>query len=168
MRLFIAVNLGNNSEIAQTISAVRKVAESANYTRDENLHMTLAFLGEVRSSKSAIDAMESVEAFPFRLTFDRLGKFNSDEEATVWLGCEPIDELKSVHRSLCVQLADRGFVPEERKLTPHITLARRAILKAPLPKVQPITVRVSEISLMRSDRISGKLTYTEMFTRPLR
>ena len=59
MRLFIAIRF--SPEIRQTlldaVSGLRAQARSGNFTRPENLHLTLAFLGETNQTKEIRTAM---------------------------------------------------------------------------------------------------------------
>ena len=66
-------------------------------------------------------------------------------------------------------LRREGLRLEKRPYRPHLTLARRlrdrgeTVLTQPVPDAVP----VRGISLMRSDRVEGKVRYTELYWREL-
>ena len=47
-----------------------------NYTPSENLHITLAFIGEFGDPDQVMDVIETVRFHPFTITMDRLGQFD--------------------------------------------------------------------------------------------
>ena len=54
-------------------------------------------------------------------------------------------------------------------MTPHDTVAREMIVDRRavnmLPKVKQAAMKITRISLMKSDSIKGKLTYTEIYSK---
>jgi 2'-5' RNA ligase len=91
-----------------------------------NLHLTLAFLGEVGDGRAARlpGIAERVEARAFDMTLDRVGSFAKARVA--WAGCErPPAELITLQARLAGELAAAGFTLEERPFAPHLTLARK-------------------------------------------
>ena len=56
-------------------SALKKGGVSGNFTRAENLHMTLAFIGDYGSPDEVLDVMESVWFKPIRIELDGLQPF---------------------------------------------------------------------------------------------
>jgi 2'-5' RNA ligase len=67
---------------------------------------------------------------------------------------------------LSESLRGRGFSLENRDYKPHITLGREVILKQP-PEFDhaPLSMTVTRISLMKSERIQSRLVYTEIFAK---
>ncbi|MFR1801485.1 MAG: 2'-5' RNA ligase family protein, partial [Faecalispora jeddahensis] len=69
---------------------------------------------------------------------------------------------------LCGNLIAEGFRLEERRFSPHITLARRVRLHQEVDRGAilgaPFDTSVDTISLMRSERPNGVLTYTEQYS----
>ncbi|MEI3111951.1 MAG: 2'-5' RNA ligase family protein [Oscillospiraceae bacterium] len=61
------------------MDGLRSQGVRASWSRRENLHLTLEFLGELDSAKEAIAAMEQVQAAPFRLEFAPSGRFRRRE-----------------------------------------------------------------------------------------
>jgi 2'-5' RNA ligase len=94
---------------------------------DENLHLTLRFIGEVPTDVAHdIDAtLHGVRVPAFDLTVQGVGHFGKLREArAIWAGVgrsEPLQRLRDKVESACVRA---GLPPEGRKFVPHVTLAR--------------------------------------------
>lgn len=170
MRLFIAINF--DKETKQNIIAVqRRLRElgRGNFSRPENLHLTLAFLGEVAPERVAVirRLMDKLNVPQLRLVFDHVGRFQRDGGDVWWIGLEPNKALLALQKELYHQLIDAGFQLDNRRFSPHITLARKVVLdkepdRSKLIEV-PFATNVDTVSLMLSERIDGKLTYTEQY-----
>ena len=173
MRLFIAINLNDDLKdaLADTISDLRAAACRGRYTSRENLHLTLVFIGETDRADDVMDVMEEVceETFtePVTLTLSGAGAFRGRGGDLHWVGIENTPELKSLAKALASGLRDAGFDIEKRRFTPHITIGRQIVIDGNNEKNAAINVRMAamqadRVSLMRSDRIDGKMVYTEI------
>lgn len=172
MRTFIAVCLPPEVKkaLAAAQDAMRAAGAKGNFTRAENLHLTLVFLGEVEPARLAAvrSAMDGVERAAFDAVLDRLGRFSRPGGDIQWAGLAPNAALDALQLDLTQKLAAEGFALETRTFTPHLTLARELRLPPDfayaLPKL-PIPVR--KLSLMESRRMDGRLVYTERYVRRL-
>lgn len=172
MRLFMAINF--HEETRNNIIGVQQRLRplgKGNFSQPENLHLTLAFLGEVTPSQvdAVRHAMNSTIVRPMSLTFDHVGRFNRDGGDIWWIGLSENRLLLSLQKELSGNLADAGFRLENRRFSPHITLAREVRLTTQ-PEYSTLlgaafSTRASAVSLMRSERINGRLTYTEQYRR---
>jgi 2'-5' RNA ligase len=167
MRLFIAINF--NSEIKSGLVALRDElrsrSERGNFTRDENLHITLAFIGEVNPKEvDKIKAiLDTVTFAPFAATVERLGTFS---RGTLWWAALREDKpLMDLQHEVEHKLALCGFEMDGRKYSPHITLGREVVTDAKPWKIEQFGETVSTVDLKKSERINGKLTYTSMYRR---
>lgn len=177
MRLFTAINFNKEikNSLHENIKRLKSYAMQGNFTRPENLHLTLTFLGEVVPDKvgKVKQAMDKVVAKPFALTISSLGYFQRREGDIYWLGIEKSATLLSIYNQLSKSLIQAGFPLEKREYKPHLTLGRRVILKRQFNKaefeqnMQFMNIEVDKISLMKSERIKGKLTYTEIYVKKL-
>lgn len=177
MRLFIAINL--NDEIKDHLTAaireLSRKAENGNFTRRENLHLTLVFLGEVGTDRlgAVKSAMNRVKGEPFLLSFSGFGRFKRRGGDIHWAGIDKSEVLFDIRKQLAAEMEKAGFSLEDREYSPHLTLGREVRLSNPaesiyesLPPVKQ-EMTVSRISLMKSERIGGKLVYTEIYGKEL-
>lgn len=165
MRLFIAALFTPEilAELREAIDRLRRTAVSGNFTHPENLHMTLAFIGETSCVEDIVRAMREAGPQPFELTLSGCGMFRQSGGNIVWAGIAENRPLAEYAGRLADALRRKGFKIESRAFKPHITLGRQVVLPERLNlEVKPLSMRCSKISLMRSDRPDGRLTYTEI------
>lgn len=169
MRLFVAVNFPSDTVdiLYDKVVKLKKQAISLNPSRKENLHLTLAFIGETNSSEKAKNALSGLEFEPFEISLSGMGKFARDTGDIYWVGLNKktgFSQLSDLASDVACRLRNAGFELENRRFSPHITLARQVIINGePDVKVLPHSIKVDKVSLMKSERIQGKLTYTEIF-----
>ncbi len=94
----------------------------------KNLHLTLKFIGDVDESlKESIQAeLRNISVSSFSLAFEGLGKFPKRGKARVlWSGLKRVPpELIHLHEQIEDRLESRGIQKEDRRFSPHLTLAR--------------------------------------------
>ena len=93
---------------------------------DEQLHLTLRFVGEVERpiANDLADALSRVRANHFELRIAGVGRFEQRSSGALWAGVEPkapVAALAAKIERVCQQV---GLDPERRTFHPHITLAR--------------------------------------------
>ncbi len=166
MRLFVAIEFSNEVKegLLKTISDLKSQGVIGNFTRSENLHVTLAFIGETSRAVAAKACLERIEFSGFELTVGGSGNFGD----LYWVGIEKNPSLSALASVVRKELLSAGFAIDEKPFKPHITVARRLSSANP-PKVftERRSMRVSEIVLMRSERINGKLVYAPVFRKRL-
>ena len=172
MRLFVALNFEDafKLKLSRHMEELRKNAVKGNFSRVANLHITLAFIGETERLLYAEEALKAVEFKPFEISFDRVGLFKRRGGDICWLGVRDDTEIKALAGSVARQLKARGFELEDREFKAHLTLAREVVFKGGFEPTkyalpQNLNYRVDRISLMKSERIKGNLTYTELSSR---
>lgn len=175
MRLFFA--LWPSPQSAKHLAAI--AAETAAHlggrpTRQETIHLTLAFLGEVPEERipELLTIGKALRSPAFDLRIDRLGHWRHNH--LVWAGCSkmpaPLEELAS---RLCRELSDAGFAVDngKRPFTPHVTLVRKVpelVAETGLPGIEPIAWTCSDIALERSHLASTGPAYETLASFPLR
>jgi len=159
MRLFIAVNLSDEMRAA-LIDAQNDMYESGvrgNFSPEENLHLTLAFIGEYPDPEDVLTTLSDIEIRPFAITLDRCGSFGD----LWWAGIKDSPVLETVARRVRRALAANGIPFDRKRFSPHITLVRRAENGFPA-EIRPVSMTVDHISVMRSDRGKQGMIYTEV------
>ena len=168
MRLFVAITFsaGNKDRLYRHIAALKKGGAEGSFTRHDNLHLTLVFIGEtdrIEAVRAAIDASADRHE-PLTLHVEGEGRFGD----ILWAGAWG-EGLQALAKDMAESLRDRGFVIEKRDFKAHITLARKFKEgHGERPTLRPFTQDVTSISLMESNRVGGKLTYTEIYRKELR
>ena len=164
MRLFIAINLNEEMKgaLLDLQGDIMNMGVGGNYTRPENLHLTLAFVGEFSDPELVKEVVERGEFEPFEIAFAGIGNFRN----LWWAGIEKNDTLANLVRRLRRGLAEADIPFDRKKFSPHITILRRP--DRPLDEVlgglqaPKATMTVDHISLMRSDRGRNGMIYTEL------
>lgn len=162
MRLFIAVLLTDKMQqtLTGTMHMLKKAGVKGSYVPKQNLHLTLAFIGETGDSAAVKEAMKQVKYRPFRLSFSELGTFSN----LLWVGLRGNQGLSAAVKDVRCALDEAGIGYDRKKFVPHITLIRRMTGKwqsLPAPKDE---MTVNSISLMKSEVREGKRVYTELFS----
>ena len=169
MRLFIAINFNNDtrSQLLALCDELREKSKRGRYSLSENLHLTLAFLGECDSKQtSAVKSLLDAVSFePFDVAVDCIGRFKRNSGDIWWAGLRESRPLIALQGSLSEKLIAAGFTLEKRRYSPHITLGREVKTDAIPRSIIPFGETVSKIDLMKSERITGKLTYTAIYSK---
>lgn len=166
MRLFVAINFDRFTEdkLICIQSSLKMQAISANYTRVENLHLTLAFLGEVAGLRvdDVKRAMERLEIEPVTLAFSGFGSFG---RGIYYAQIKRTPELTDLQSKLSANLRAEKFRLDERTFSPHVTLARELKSDGKIEiDFEPFAMVAERVSLMKSEIVSGKIVYTKIFS----
>ena len=124
-RLFVAIR--PPPAIRQQLLAMMGGMSGARWQSDDQLHITLRFIGEVDRHVGAdiVAALGSVRQKPFELELNGLGRFGrAGQPGTLWAGLAPQEPLRDLHKKVDQACARAGIAPEGRSYHPHITLAR--------------------------------------------
>lgn len=170
MRLFLAIELDKSVKdmLSACQDALRQAGARGRFVHRENMHLTLVFLGETNRVREIRSAMDAVKEHPFSLRTGDLGRFQRSGGDILWVGVEPNEALIRVQRTLCRALAKQGFQIEERSYVPHLTIGRE-VTDAPIEAVteKNIVMQVQAISLMKSERIGGRMAYAQIAEKTL-
>ncbi len=171
MRLFVAVRFPDEflrglTECQKSLKKAAALADGwetrANFSRAENLHLTLAFIGDYNDPDEVLDAMEQIDFRPIEISLDGVGTFGD----IFWAGLKENPQLAGYVRRLRHGLADAGIPFDKKKFNPHITLVRKFSYKKgdiiPVWDAPIGTMTAKRISLMRSDRGKNGMIYTEV------
>jgi len=131
MRLFIALEIDQaiRERIARFMEEVRSFAPDARWVKEESLHVTLKFIGQQPEEKVGPikTALTTAVAAPSEIQFRGYGFFPTPRSARVfWVGMECGPELGALAAALEGKMSSFDIPREERKFSPHLTLARAA------------------------------------------
>ncbi|MGC9361734.1 MAG: RNA 2',3'-cyclic phosphodiesterase [Candidatus Syntrophosphaera sp.] len=157
-RTFIALEAPEpvHKSLAERLMFLRPV-QGVKWVRDQNLHLTLLFLGDVEST--AMPVLEKTLAGhaqgqkAFNLNVKGLELFPAKKPRLVWASlANPDKDLFDFHKDLINSIRREGFEPDIKPLRLHITLGR---IRSPLP--------VSlERDIMQSDVDTGTYAYDKI------
>lgn len=161
MRLFIAIEF--NEEILQALTNLQSewkvLGLRGNITPVENLHLTLAFIGEYGNPTAVLEAMNSVPFSAFNVRLDGIGNFRD----LYWAGIAQNVPLANYVRRLRKALAEHDVPFDRKKFSPHITLVRRAEFNGSMEELlkNPPSgeMEVKTVSLMSSTRGKNVMIY---------
>lgn len=96
------------------------------WQNDEQLHLTLRFIGEVERpiAEDVAAALTRIRSDPFSLRIAGAGRFDHGNGGALWAGVEPkapVAALAAKAERACQAV---GLPPERRAFHPHITIAR--------------------------------------------
>jgi 2'-5' RNA ligase len=124
-RLFVA--LRPPPDIRRHLAAVMGGVPQARWQEDEQLHLTIRYIGEVDRpmAEDVALAMGQVHAALAPVAIAGVGAFDKKGRVdALWAGVTPHDDLARLHKKVDQALVRLGLPPEGRAYLPHITLAR--------------------------------------------
>ncbi len=131
-RLFVAIRPPRM--LRETLLAAMGGIPNARWQTNEQLHLTVRFIGEVDRPRAEdiAAALATVHQPRFEIALNGVGQFerNGRIEA-LWAGVAPHQPLAVLHRKVDQALIRLGLAPEARAYLPHITLARFSRRNAP-------------------------------------
>ena len=123
-RLFVAIR--PPEFIREALLDLMEGVPNLRWQSDDQLHLTLRFIGEVERPKGEdlAAALERIRFERFSLSLDGVGRFEKHRQGALWAGVQPREPLKALSAKVerACQLA--GLEPERRAFHPHSTLAR--------------------------------------------
>jgi len=125
LRLFVALDLPQ--EVKAALMTLCHGVAGAKWRRDDQLHLTLRFIGEVDGAmaRDIADVLGRIEAPTFQINVRGLGHFGDQKRPRIlWAGVDSEPALKRLQGKIVRALQEVGLEDEHRKFHPHITLAR--------------------------------------------
>lgn len=177
-RIFCAIELPSSvrERLMKHVARLKEAVPQgrASWSRENNIHLTLKFLGDTEQSrildlnKAAARAVKDIE--PFKILIEQTGAFPKLVAPRVlWVGItDKSGQLARLKQNLEDECAKVGFLREERSFHPHLTIAR---LRMPREgrdlafihdnmHFHPAEVVVSELCVIRSELSSGGSKYS--------
>ena len=157
MRLFIAIELDDSIKktITGTMHELKKSGVRGSYVASNNLHLTLAFIGEVENVPEVKTSLQTISCKPFKLSLSDFGNFGD----ILWVGVKGNQGLSQAAKAVRAALDQAGISYDQKKFAPHITLVRKATGSWKSVKAPKGEMMVKKISLMKSSMKDGKTVY---------
>lgn len=125
VRLFVGLEIPE--QVRSALYDVRGGVEGAHWQRDDQLHLTLAFIGDVpkRTWHEIEGELSRITLAPFELSLRGVGFFGKPKQPkTLWTGVSDRAPLIHLHDKICHAMDVICVDVERRKYKPHVTLAR--------------------------------------------
>ena len=174
-RLFVAIR--PPSHVRDALLDLMGGISGARWQDDDQLHLTLRFLGEVdrHQAEDVHAALGSIHHPSFDLAVSGLGMFDRrGVPTTIWAGVSSPEPVHTLHKKIDQAMTRVGIEPDRRAFHPHITLARLGRDAGPTGgflarsgTVRGKPFRVAAFSLFESRLTPEGAVYTELETYPL-
>ena len=165
MRLFIAIEFDNEilGKLIKVQEDLKALGLEGRYVPEENLHLTLAFIGEYDDPDKVLEVMRQVPMSPIRIRMSRIGCFGD----LWWIGIDDNPALYSYVRRLRNSLSGNGIPFDAKKFKPHITLVRKGFSDIEKNKILSfmsksfiIGTTVRQAALVKSEFGENGMKYT--------
>jgi RNA 2',3'-cyclic 3'-phosphodiesterase len=170
MRLFYAIEFPDlvRARLASLSRELAAVAMHGRWTRQENIHLTMQFLGECPAEWlpvfKSILVRTAASCPEFNLTISGCGAFGSRHDL-LWLGARKEPSLDRLAEILSGFLREEKMPFDDRPFAAHITIGRDVQIDAEFLKnwqYEPIICPVQQITLMQSSQDGGPVVYTAL------
>ncbi len=178
-RLFIGIGYKPGRVVRQILYELRDMEKKRlpglRPIAEENLHVTLKFLGMVPEPEIAMlcQIMPQVARrhAPMKLKLCGCGRFDK----SLWLGIADHDQLRLLVKDLDQALTIIGMESEKKPFVPHMTIARlRANASSNLPGLladcgdrEWDVIEVENLHLFESETLPEGARYTKVFSATL-
>jgi len=178
IRTFICIELPEDvrRRLRELQSDLEKYNANIRWVRPESIHLTLKFLGDVEEH-SINDIARATEMAcsgiaQFTINVQQTGVFpNWRHPRVLWVGIdEPEGNLLKIKQEIELQLTELGYVKEDRKFSPHLTIGRVKSMKMISDVMQDLQKReffagnflAKEVVVMKSDLRPTGAVYTAL------
>jgi len=123
-RLFVAIR--PPEDIRDLLIDAMDDSPELRWVPDENLHLTLRFIGEVERplAEDIAAALATIRSPAFDLRIAGVGQFAQRNGGALWAAVEPREPVAALAAKVERACMTAGLEPERRAFHPHITLAR--------------------------------------------
>jgi 2'-5' RNA ligase len=123
-RLFVAIR--PPEDIRDLLIDAMGDSPELRWVQDENLHLTLRFIGEVERplGDDIALALSRIRSGPFELRLSGVGIFEQRNGGALWAGVQPKEPVAALAAKVERACVAAGLEPERRTFHPHVTLAR--------------------------------------------
>ena len=163
MRLFIGIKIDDKTKkkINSYFNLFYENKVRGNYSKLSNLHMTLAFLGEMSEDKVPL-LKKIIKSINVDINELHLSKITKLRDVLV-CDVEKNDKLETIYNDLNKSLKTNGFNVDNKEWHPHVTLIRKVENGDKYLNVDMnIISNFDNITLFESKRIDNELVYIDL------
>ncbi|WP_168798024.1 RNA 2',3'-cyclic phosphodiesterase [Pacificoceanicola onchidii] len=174
MRAFISLDLPD-STVAALADVMDQLPGDIRRVPEENLHLTLAFMGDVPEDavQAAHEGLETIRAPRFGLSLNGATVYGGRHGQAIALEADGEAPLHELHDRIRARLRGAGIQLERRRFRPHVTLARLPGRGDPGPALGALcalqipSFSVTSFSLIQSTLHESGAIYETLATYPL-
>ena len=183
MRCFVGIRLPDqiNRELHRQIRYLEGTGAAVRWVKEDNLHVTLKFLGEVEDDevRDVHQALSEVRSRPISLSVNGLGSFPpKGRPRVVWAGLAgDTDALAGLAADIEARVAPLGYPPETRGFRAHLTIGRvkgpsnldplMVAIQSRSGRLATAAVEIDAFVLYQSQQGSGGPRYYKISSYPL-
>ena len=160
-RLFVAIR--PPEEVRNQLLDLMQGVPGLRWQDDDQLHLTLRFVGEVERpvAEDLAAELQRIRFEEFAIALNGVGRFDQRRGGALWAGVAPKEKLKALAQKVERACQAAGLPAERRAFHPHITLARwgRAT-----PDLEPFIQRYGDLSSPAWD-VDGFILYESRLGR---
>lgn len=165
-RIFIGLKVHAGDTLLKILSSFKEGLRKDNikWTSIDNIHITLAFLGdtEEKKTKNISSMLKEVcgDTGKFELKLKGSGLFRKlKDPRIIWIGTEPSEKVLQLNNSIMKGLKELNIKMEDRPFNPHLTIGRikhiydKELLRTLIEKFQDSeiqTIQVNEVIMYES------------------
>lgn len=179
MRIFIGIQLDRSmkEKLRYLQKEVKEQSTKGRFTRIDNFHLTLRFIGEMDEQQLKVLKEEVSRAVQlctsFQLEMNQLGWFTKKSGIIPWAGVKENPALQELYDRVSEALEELGIPRDFPVFTPHMTLGRNVRLETAAQsrlknkEITEAVQEVKEITIYQSHQVEEVLTYTPLAVFPL-
>lgn len=172
MRIFVGIKIPKETGSLLEIEADKVLKHTKSYKKNlnQNYHLTLKFIGEMKISdivafeQLLVNELKGIKSFDVHLK--DLGYFEKNNDYTLWIGVhQGLGYLKEIYQ-IVDKKAREFFGIDHSEFLAHVTLAKNVkvdkLKVLNKNKTKTYLFKVEEVSIYYSHRADGILTYTPL------
>lgn len=168
MIVFAAIELNNNArDLCETLQRSLRTQTRGSFPRRENLHVTLAYFGEVTDAvfEQIKATLDSHPAPRCSLLLTRMTAFEGTKGDHVVLLAKADDAFLQYRADFVEQLRQQGITVDPKPFRPHVTLVRAKKENLWLDGIRftPVVTGVERIVLYKSYDERGTRIYEPLY-----
>lgn len=164
MKIFIAIQFSADFKAAlhEGQSALKDCGVRGNWCSDNNLHMTMVYIGETDEVELIQKTVDEVSFEPFVMELGKLGTFVTKYGRVIWCGVRDERPLNRIARILRERLDAYGIRYKTTKFKPHISLLKEANMDETAIEIEKASMTVDKMVVMKSEKINGEFVYSKI------
>ena len=162
-RIFIAIRLTEQFKqpLLEAQAKLKEHGVKGFYASKENMHLTLAFIGETDKLPEIKQVISEIKFEPFVIRNSHIGCFNHERAQVLWMGLEESEQLQWIAAEVRRKLNECGVDCDQKPFRAHITLARKPSKFITDIEVLQSEMLVERISVMETVTQNGRPIFVE-------